>query len=69
MATKVQVYQDPETSRWAARMVGDEERDPKFFDSREDAIRDGRRLAAERDLELVIHDETGEAEAKGRPAG
>jgi hypothetical protein len=69
MATKVQVYRDPDGTRWAARMVGDEETEPRFFDSRDEAIAEGRRRAADRGVELVIHDESGEAEEKDRPAG
>jgi hypothetical protein len=64
MATNVQVYQEPEGSSWSVRVVGEEETEPKRFDSREEAIREGRRLAEERSGELVIHDEGGETEAK-----
>jgi hypothetical protein len=68
MTTNVQVYQEPNGTRWAARVVGDEETQPRFSDSRDEAIAEGRRLAAERDVELVIHDEAGRTEAKGEPS-
>jgi hypothetical protein len=67
MTTNVQVYQDPDGTRWGTRVVGDEETEPRFFDSRDEAIAEGRMLAAERGVELVVHDETGETESKGRP--
>ena len=67
MSTNIQVYQDPDGTRWGVRVVGDEESEPDFFDSQDEAIREGRRLAADRDVELVIHDESGQTEAKGQP--
>ena len=68
MATNVQVYQDPDGSRWGVRVVGEEETEPKMFDSRDEAIEAGRRLAEEREGELLVHDESGETETKDRPA-
>jgi uncharacterized protein DUF2188 len=64
MATNVQVYQEPNGSRWGARVVGEKETDPKLFDTREEAIQEGRRLAEERGGELLVHDESGETEKK-----
>ena len=68
MATNVQVYQEPDGARWGVRVVGEEETEPSMFDSREEAIREGERLAEERGADLVVHDETGETETKERPA-
>ena len=68
MATNVQVYQDPDGTRWGVRVVGEDETEPKMYDSREEAIEAGRRLAEERKAELLVHDESGETEAKDRPA-
>lgn len=48
-------------------MVGDEETEPRLFDTREEAAQEGRRLADESGGELLIHDETGETETKGQP--
>jgi hypothetical protein len=64
MATNVQVYQEPDGTSWSVRVVGEEETEPKRFDSRDQAVEEGRRLADERGGELVIHDESGETEAK-----
>ena len=43
MATNVQVYREPDGSSWTVRVVGDEETDPKRFDSRDAAVEDVRR--------------------------
>ena len=67
MATNVQVYQEPDGTRWGVRVVGEEETEPKLFDSRDEAVEEGRRLAEERGGELVIHDESGKTEEKGSP--
>ena len=64
MATNVQVYREPDGTSWSVRVVGEEETEPKRFDSRDEAVTEGRRLADERGGELVIHDESGETEAK-----
>jgi hypothetical protein len=69
MATNVQVYQDPDGTRWGVRVVGEEETEPLLFDSRDEAIREGRRLAEERQADLLVHDERGETEVKDRRAG
>jgi hypothetical protein len=68
MATNVQVYQEPNGTRWGVRVVGDKETEPKLYESREEAIEEGRRLADERGGELLVHGETGETEEKERPA-
>ena len=68
MATNVQVYQDPDGARWGVRVVGEDETEPTLYDSREEAIEAGRRLAEERQAELLVHDESGETEARDRPA-
>ena len=67
MAKNVQVYQEPNGGRWGVRVVGDEETEPRLFDTREEAAQEGRRLADESGGELLIHDETGETETKGQP--
>ena len=67
MATNVQVYQDPDGSRWGVRVVGEKETEPKLFDSRDEAVQEGKRLAEERGGELLVHDESGETEAKEQP--
>ena len=67
MATNVQVYQEPDGSRWGVRVVGEEETEPILFDTREDAIAEGRRLADQRQAERLVHDETGETEAREEP--
>ena len=64
MATNVQVYQEPDGSSWSVRVVGEDETEPKGFSTRDEAVEEGRRLADERGGELVIHDESGETEAK-----
>lgn len=64
MATNVQVYQDPDAKRWGVRVVGDEETPPKLFDSKDEAIRQGRELADQEGAELLIHDASGETEAR-----
>jgi hypothetical protein len=69
MATNVQVYQDPDGTRWGVRVVGEEETEPELFDSRDEAIREGQRLAEERQADLLVHDESGETELKDRPSG
>lgn len=68
MATNVQIYQEPDGTRWGVRVVGEEETEPKLFDTRDEAIQEGRRVAEERGAELLVHDETGETEAKERPS-
>jgi Uncharacterized protein conserved in bacteria (DUF2188) len=68
MTTNVQVYREPDGNRWGVRVVGEEETQPRLFDSRDEAIREGRRLADERQADLLVHDETGETEVKDRPA-
>lgn len=67
MATNIQVYQDPGAGRWGVRVVGEKQTEPKLFDSRDEAIREGKRLAEERGGELLVHDETGETEAREEP--
>ena len=68
MATNVQVYRDPDGTRWGVRVVGEDETEPRMFDSRDEAVEAGRRLAEERQADLLVHDESGETEAKDRPA-
>ncbi len=68
MTTNVQVYQDPDGTRWGVRVVGEQGTEPNLFDTRDEAIREGRRLAEERGGELLVHDESGQTEAKERPA-
>ena len=68
MATNVQVYRDPDGSRWGGRVVGEDETEPRMFDSRDEAVEAGRRLAEERQGELLVHDESGETEERDRPA-
>ena len=67
MATNVQVYQDPDGTRWGVRVAGEKGTEPKLFDSRDEAIQEGKRLAEERGAELLVHDVSGETEAKERP--
>ncbi len=69
MATNVQVYQDPDGTRWGVRVTGEDATEPILFDTREQAIEEGRRLAEQRGAELLVHDESGETEAKEGPAG
>jgi hypothetical protein len=68
MATNVQVYREPDGTRWGVRVVGEEETEPRLFDSRDEAIQEGRRLAEERGADLLVHDESGETEVKDRSA-
>ena len=68
MATNVQIYQEPDGTRWGVRVVGEEETEPRLYESREEAIREGRRVAEERDAELLVHDESGQTEAKEHPS-
>jgi hypothetical protein len=67
MATNVQVYQDPDGTRWGVRVVGEKGTEPKLYDSRDEAVREGRRLADERGGELLVHDESGQTERKEAP--
>ena len=67
MPTNVQIYREPDGTRWGVRVVGEEETEPQLFDSRDEAVREGRRIAEERGAELLVHDESGETEAKERP--
>ena len=69
MATNVQVYQDPDGTRWGVRVTGEKETEPILFDTKDQAVQEGRRLADERGAELLVHDESGETEAKEPPAG
>ena len=69
MATNVQVYQDPDGTRWGVRVTGEDETEPILFDTKDQAVQEGRRLADERGAELLVHDESGETEAKEQPAG
>jgi hypothetical protein len=69
MAKNVQVYQEPEGTRWGVRVVGEDETEPMLFDSRDEAIREGRRLADERQANLLVHDESGETKVKDRKSG
>jgi hypothetical protein len=64
MVTNVQVYLDPDGRRWGVRVVGEDETEPKLFDSRDEALREGRRLAEEHGADLLVHDESGETEMK-----
>lgn len=64
MATNVQVYQDPAGTRWGVRVVGEKETEPRLFDSKDEAIQEGRHLADERGAELLVHDESGETEGQ-----
>jgi hypothetical protein len=68
MATNIQVYQEPDGSRWGVRVVGEKETEPRLFDSRDEAIQEGRRLAQEGGGELLVHDKSGETEKKEAPA-
>ena len=65
MTTNVQVY--PSGERWGVKVVGDQETAPLDFATRDEAIQEGRRMAEERGGDLLIHDETGELEAKAMP--
>jgi hypothetical protein len=69
MATNVQVYLDPDGRRWGVRIVGEEETEPRLFASRDEALREGRRLADERGADLLVHDESGETEMKEKEEG
>lgn len=62
MPTNVQVYRADDG--WGVKVVGDEETPERTFGSREEAEEAGRRMAEERGGELIVHDETGETEAK-----
>jgi hypothetical protein len=59
MTTNIQVYQDPATRKWGARVVGNKETEPRLFDSRDEAIEEGRRLAEERGGQLILHHHNG----------
>jgi Uncharacterized protein conserved in bacteria (DUF2188) len=69
MATNVQVYLDPDGQRWGVRIVGEEETESRLFSSRDEALREGRRLADERGADLLVHDESGETEMKETEQG
>jgi hypothetical protein len=67
MATNVQVYADPDGTRWGVRVVGEEKTEPTMFDSREEAIREGERLAEERGADLLVHEESCKTAERDRP--
>jgi hypothetical protein len=67
MPTNVQVYQDPDGTRWGVRVTGGDATEPIMFDTKDQAIQEGRRLADERGAELLVHDESGETETKEAP--
>lgn len=67
MATNVQVYQDPDGTRWGVRVTGEDATEPILFDTKDQAVQEARRLANERGAELLVHDESGETEAKEPP--
>lgn len=64
MATNVQVYKDPAADAWSVKVAGEEESETHRFGSKEEAVEAGERLAEERGLELVVHDERGMQEEK-----
>lgn len=64
MATNVQVYNDPAADAWSVKVTGDEGSETQRFGSKEEAVEAGERLAKERGLELVVHDERGMKEEK-----
>ena len=68
MATNVQVFRDPDTGQWSVREVGDEETSTTPYSSKEEAEREGRRLAEERGVDLLVHDETGTTEKTEEPS-
>jgi Uncharacterized protein conserved in bacteria (DUF2188) len=67
LATNVQVFQDPNTGQWGVRQVGDEETSTKLYSSKEEAEQEGRRLAEEHGVDLLVHDETGTTEKAEEP--
>ena len=69
MTTNVQVYRDPDGTRWGVRVTGEDRSEPILFDSKDEAVQEARRLADERGAELLVHDESGETEAKEPPSG
>jgi Uncharacterized protein conserved in bacteria (DUF2188) len=68
VATNVQVFQDPSSGQWGVREVGDEETTTNLYASKEEAEREGRRLAEERGVDLLVHDETGTTEKAEEPS-
>ncbi|MCA1842142.1 MAG: DUF2188 domain-containing protein [Actinomycetota bacterium] len=66
MANNVQVYADPEGG-WSVKGTGEDETGTRRFDSKEEAVREGERLAREQGAELVVHDEEGMTEEKSSP--
>lgn len=68
MATNVQVYPEPDGTEWLVRMVGEDETEPRTFPSKDEAVEEGRRLAEQEGVRLVVHDESGQAEQKEGPA-
>ena len=68
MATNVQVFQDPNTGQWGVREVGDEETSTTHYASKEEAEREGRQLAEERGVDLLVHDEAGTTEKAEEPS-
>ena len=67
MAANVQVFKDPNTGQWGVRGVGDEQTNTKLYASKEEAEREGGRLAEERGVDLLVHDETGTTEKAEEP--
>lgn len=63
----MQVFQDPNTGQWGVRQVGDEETSTKLYSSKEEAEQEGRRLAEEHGVDLLVHDETGTTEKAEEP--
>lgn len=68
MRTSVQVYQEPQGTRWGVRVVSYEPTiEPLVFESPDEAIREGHRLAALIGAQLIVHDGSGRTEAKAGP--
>ncbi|HWC31523.1 MAG TPA: DUF2188 domain-containing protein [Actinomycetota bacterium] len=64
MATNVQVYNDPAADAWSVKVTGDERSETQRFASKDEAVEAGQRLAEERGVELVVHDQRGLQEEK-----
>ena len=63
MANNVQVYADPQGG-WSVKGTGQDDTDTHRYDSKEEAVEAGRRLAEEQGAELIVHDEEGLTEEK-----
>ena len=68
MAKNVQVFPNG-PGKWGVKIVGDQESPTKDFESKDQAVAEGKRLAEQEGGQLLVHDEAGLTEQKEQHAG